>query len=818
MARHTCPAHLHRLNGLLLGALAAWSLGLAAQAGSPLHERIDQLLERDAVTPVAGLVDDATFFRRASLDLNGRIPAVAEVRAFLADSAPGKRAKLVDDLLARPEYARHMAITFDVMLMERRPDKYVKQDPWREHLFTAFRENRPYHELVAGLLSADGAGPETHTAAKFYLEREAEPNAVTRDLGRVFFGRDLQCAQCHDHPRVDDYLQPEYYGLYAFVNRTYLFRPDTKQPAMLAEKADGTANYKSVFTSIEGDTNPRLPGGRELKEPVVAKNSEWKVRPDPKKKTVRPVPTYSRRAELPKLISEGSNDAFRRNIVNRLWAQLMGRGLVEPVDFHHSANPPTHPGLLSLLAAEFAAMNFDVKAFLRELALTRAYQRRLDLPERLAQAAQDAAKKLTAREAGAKQLQTASIEAWDRHDKLKNGLRDAFKEVKPFADKVAKAKADEAKLVTTHDTAHTALEKAEQALKEKRDKHAARKLELEKQAAGKSEAEAKKLDPAKDSALRKLDTEIKTATAAHSKAATAEAAAAQKLKELRDKSRADHDSLAKVETKYAAVEREVLAAEEQRRQAVEAAKLAARELEELQALVEYGRVFAEAKKAGGPEAAAAAQALDVALEEVTGKLSGSFAVAGLTPLTPEQLCWSLLQATGEIDRNLAPARADFEKKRTAKPAAKDAKAKAAKAPAKPEPPVPTDERAYVENYVYDKLKSRENQFVNLFGGMAGTPQNAFFATADQALYFENAGDLRSWLNPSGENLTARLAKETDPARFAGELYLSAFTRQPTAREVGAVTKYLKGREQDRPAAVQELAWALLTSIEFRFRH
>ena len=124
----------------------------------------------------------------------------------------------------------------------------------------------------------------------------------------------------------------------------------------------------------------------------------------------------------------------------------------------------------------------------------------------------------------------------------------------------------------------------------------------------------------------------------------------------------------------------------------------------------------------------------------------------------------------------------------------------------------------IRDSTWDKLKGGAAGFAPLFGAGAGEPQDAFFATADQALFLNNGSMVRSWLVPSAENLTARLGKLADARALAEELYLNVLTRLPTEAETAAVQKQLLAREKDKPAVVQELAWGLLTSAEFRFKH
>ena len=353
----------------------------APEPALPLHELIDQqiasALAAKGIAP-SPPADDAEFLRRIYLDLTGTIPTFGEARAFLDDRSPIKRQQLIDRLLNSPEYARQMQRAFDVILMERRPANRIPQPQWEQYLRDSFAANKPWNQLVREILSADGADANLRPAVRFYLDREGEANVLARDVGRLFLGRDMQCAQCHDHPLVDSYLQADYYGLLAFFNRSFIFTPKD-QPPVFAEKAEGDVQFKSVF--IEGSTDqparPHLPGEAAADEPQFEKGQEYAVAPAD---GVRPVPKYSRRALLPAALPRAENVAFRRNIANRLWALLMGRGLVHPLDMDHPGNPPTHPELLNLLGERMAAMNFDVKAFLRELALSQTYQRSSELP------------------------------------------------------------------------------------------------------------------------------------------------------------------------------------------------------------------------------------------------------------------------------------------------------------------------------------------------------------------------------------------------------------------------------------------------------
>jgi hypothetical protein len=351
-----------------------------APAG-PLHRHIDRLLGASPAfaKAKAPLASDAEFLRRVYLDLTGCVPNVADARAFLGDRSPSKRQALVEKLLQSPEHARHLATVLDVTLMERLPDRFVPRAEWSEFLRRSVAANAPWDALAREVLSGDGTDPKNRHRVKFFLDRNGEPNVITRDVSRLFLGTNLQCAQCHDHPRIEEYKQEDYYGLLAFVGRTSFLNDRRTRTAQLAEKADGETTFQSVFDprKVTKTALPRVPGGDAIKDPPPDKAKLYVVAPAP---GVASVPSYSRRARLAAAITRSDYVPFRRNIANRLWALMMGRGLVDPLDMDHPANPPSHPELLDLLADDIAARKFNMRDFLREVALSEAYQRSSELP------------------------------------------------------------------------------------------------------------------------------------------------------------------------------------------------------------------------------------------------------------------------------------------------------------------------------------------------------------------------------------------------------------------------------------------------------
>ncbi|MGZ0166779.1 MAG: DUF1549 domain-containing protein [Planctomycetales bacterium] len=367
---------------LLTSAILALSLQqVSARADdAPLHELIDQHIDASLSKQnqtAAATASDAEFLRRVYLDLTGTIPDTKTARVFIEDADAQKRTKLIDQLLASDAFSRHMATVFDVMLMERRPDKYLTTPEWRGYLAQSFSDNKPLNVLVAEILGADGVDEKLRPAAKFYLDRAVAKDVLVRDIGRLFLGVDLQCAQCHDHPDIDDYLHHHYHGLSVFVAGSKTFKqPDGE--FVLQEVAMREVEFISVFApDMTKKTGPRLLDAL-MEIPEVKEGEEYVEKPS---RTVRSVLKFSLRKLLSEKLPSEETPEFARAMANRLWAMLMGRGIVHPLDMHHAANPPSHPELLDALSRRLVTMNFDVKAFLRELALSATYQRSSFVPE-----------------------------------------------------------------------------------------------------------------------------------------------------------------------------------------------------------------------------------------------------------------------------------------------------------------------------------------------------------------------------------------------------------------------------------------------------
>ena len=187
----------------------------AQQISQLLHQRIDAAVASQQPVSTSLLATDAEFMRRLYLDLLGTVPRLEEAKAFLNDTSENRREKLVERLINDPRLNHHLAVAFDVMLMERTADSAVKTPEWRQYLYESFANNKPYNVLAREILSAGGTDPELRAPSKFYLDRKGETNRLTRDVGRIFLGRDMQCAQCHDHPLIDTYYPVSYTHLRA---------------------------------------------------------------------------------------------------------------------------------------------------------------------------------------------------------------------------------------------------------------------------------------------------------------------------------------------------------------------------------------------------------------------------------------------------------------------------------------------------------------------------------------------------------------------------------------------------------------------------
>ncbi len=299
----------------------------------------------------AQVCSDSEFIRRAYLDAAGILPSRAEVEAFLADTAPNKRVTLVDRLLERDEFVDYWAYKWsDVLLVSSRALGKNNVRDFYGWIRAAVKSNTPWDKLVYALTTAVGRTDE-NGAANYYLIHRS-PIDLAENYTQAFLGLTLTCARCHNHP-MEKWTQVDYYG---FAN---LFaRVSVKEDASMAGKFD-TA---TVFSTPDGDLlHPRLG------VPMAPRALDGKPLP------VRSV--EDRREYLARWTTSPANTLFSRAIVNRVWANFFGRGLVHPVDDLRFTNPASNEPLFAAVTQQFVREGFDVKALIRHIMTSAAYQR-----------------------------------------------------------------------------------------------------------------------------------------------------------------------------------------------------------------------------------------------------------------------------------------------------------------------------------------------------------------------------------------------------------------------------------------------------------
>ena len=376
---------------MIRSALLVFALGIGPLAGRsvlraegpPLRQVIDAEIkaawERDQVTP-AGAADDATFLRRVYLDLVGTIPTYEEAKQFLQDAAADKRGKLIDRLLDDPRYARHQATVWDLVLFGRNPpngDATRQRPVFQKWLAERFAKNEPYDRWVRELLTAEGNTGENGPAL-FYVQYRGQPEETAVAVSRLFLGTQLQCARCHDHP-FERWQQRDFYGLAAFFARLAVVEAGGGSGArryLLGEKSTGEV----LFTGPAAEQKPgqkgekvtaKFLGGAELTEPPLPKDFK---EPDLKGAKTLAKPVFSRKEKLAEWVVAPDNPYFARAVVNRVWGQFLGRGLVHPVDNLSEKNPASHAALLDKMQRQVAEHRFDLKWLIREIVSSATYQ------------------------------------------------------------------------------------------------------------------------------------------------------------------------------------------------------------------------------------------------------------------------------------------------------------------------------------------------------------------------------------------------------------------------------------------------------------
>jgi hypothetical protein len=329
--------------------------------------------ERRGVTP-APPADDRTWCRRVYLDLAGRVPTADELRAFLYAPGANKRSDLVEQLLASDAFAVRMRELWDVYLMGRGKrdgsEDRRRESGWWTFLEDGFRENRPWNEFVREMLVARPQTPNAKGASWFLYERRDNHQAIAEAVAPIVYGTRIDCAQCHDHPLAREIKQAHYWGLVAAFNRS-------KNVGDSSEVEESAVGGFVNFTNLQKESQPAkvaLLTGGVVDEAWPADGDKQEDRDDnyvdPQAKVK--VPKFSRRAAFAERAT-ADNSLLARAFVNRMWATLVGRGIVHPVDEMNDRNVPSHPELLAWLADDFATHQYDVRRMVGAIVLSRVY-------------------------------------------------------------------------------------------------------------------------------------------------------------------------------------------------------------------------------------------------------------------------------------------------------------------------------------------------------------------------------------------------------------------------------------------------------------
>jgi hypothetical protein len=298
------------------------------------------------------LCSDAEFIRRAALDITGTLPRPAEVKAFTADPASDKRAKLVDQLLDKPEYASFFAIKWADILRNKREGRAEIQYAtfnFYDWIRESLASNTPYDQFVRGILAASG-NSETSPPVQWYRKLR-ETNAFVDDTAQVFLGMRLQCARCHHHP-FEKWGQNDYYGFAAFFARV------GRKPDLQAQRNGRDAEV--IYTMRSGTVAHPKTGEQMAPRALGGKALQVSAGEDPRQKLVD-------------WMADRQNPYFARALVNRYWAHFFGRGIVEPLDDMRLTNPPSNPELLDGLTTHFKASGYDLKSLIRTICTSRVY-------------------------------------------------------------------------------------------------------------------------------------------------------------------------------------------------------------------------------------------------------------------------------------------------------------------------------------------------------------------------------------------------------------------------------------------------------------
>lgn len=323
----------------------------AIQSNNFIDDRIFEKLRRFQILP-SPLAGDSEFLRRVCLDLTGTLPPPERVRQFLADTDPHKREKVIDALIGSPEFVDYwtfrFADLFRVSIFGNGLSPKWMEEYW-EWIRNNIETNRPYDEVARERIAVEGYKPPSRHFLP-YNQIGTPADAMAEEV-RVFMGRRLDCAQCHNHP-YENWSQDQFWGMAAFFSR--MFR-------MGQVVVDHPANMDLGTKDVGGSMDLLHPRTKAVVKPAVLDNSPLAI-----------TQGGNPRKELARWMTSHPN--FAEAAVNRIWGYFFARGIVDPVDDFRSTNPPTHPALLAALAADFRSHGHDLRHLMRTIVSSRTYQ------------------------------------------------------------------------------------------------------------------------------------------------------------------------------------------------------------------------------------------------------------------------------------------------------------------------------------------------------------------------------------------------------------------------------------------------------------
>jgi hypothetical protein len=298
--------------------------------------------------PPSLICDDATFLRRACVDIAGRLPTAGEAERFMADQDAYKRDKWIDRLVDSAEYADYFANKWSALLRNKRTDAKQTRSTYAFHgwIRDSLLANKPYDRFVREILAASGELADNPAVA--WYQRVREPQAELEDTAQLFLGMRMQCAQCHHHP-FEKWSQQDYYSFSAFFTQVSRKNgPDPGGEMVFARRTMPTATNKKTKQSVK---------------PAGLGSLSMNLSPDD-----------DARQALADWMTGKDNPYFARSLVNRYWKHFFNRGIVEPEDDMRETNPPTNPELLDGLASYFISEGYDLKQLVRTICRSQVYQ------------------------------------------------------------------------------------------------------------------------------------------------------------------------------------------------------------------------------------------------------------------------------------------------------------------------------------------------------------------------------------------------------------------------------------------------------------